>query len=373
MSVTKVCVLGLAVSCALLPHCASRSAHVKSPWASLDARYVSWEPTTTAVPAVDDRKRAREYLETSLRLWKEAAYPSYVYTRARQLGNRELELTAFQVIDGRVAQRTLVRLDPEELTSSAFNVLVKRTSLWHETGHSVGAHEGGFPVATLDQLYERCRREVLATHPELRVRMHFDMRGFLQACGFATEDCDDCATVSVQTVAKEDRPSSRDLRRDLCVDYDGLTTTSSGTPNWGGGCLVCSCWSGRERPEPEPKAKPKPKPEPPPDPGAAEELCRIDPSACADHPYLGERLEDICEIDPSACPKQPPPDGPWGYWGFWMCKTLLSADCGGRAMPTVRAPICVGKATPTESRQEARARCEGMEMRAWSAAQRATR
>ena len=329
--------------------CASRQPSVKNPWAPLNARYVSWQPTTDAVPAVHNRGRALEYLAASLELWKKAAYPAYIYSRVRQGGEHEVELTAYQVTEGRVTQRTLVRLNPEELTSSAMNNLAHRTSVWHETERSLGTHEGGFPPMTMEQLYESCRRDVLATHPELPVRMHFDMAGFLQHCGFTPKDCDDCAAVSVQSVAKSDMPASFDLRRNLCTNFDGFASTRNG-PSWHYGCDSCRCEPGAEFPEPR---KPRRK-RPPASEGSS-------------------GLQDICDIDPAACPASTKsPDGPWGSWGQWQCMTSLVADCEGPAIPPpIRAPICVGKATPTESNEVAHLRCARAESSARAAVQRA--
>lgn len=330
MKVQRLCLLGILLWGALLCRCASRQPSFQNPWAQLDARYVSWEPTTDAVPAVQNRKLALEYLEVSLQLWKKAAFREYMYTRAHQLGERELEITAYQVTEGRVTQRTLVRLNPQEFTRSEFNNLAHRTSVWHETERSVGTHEGGFPSLTIEQLYESCRRDVLAVHPELPVRMHFDMAGFLQHCGFAPRDCDDCAAVSVQSVAKSYMPASYDLRRNLCTDFDGFASTRH-SPSWSYGCSRCWCEVGFEFPQPR-------KPRRPP-------------------PSEGSGLGDICDIDPAACP-DPTPDGPWGTWGRWSCLTSLVADCEDPPIPPpIRAPICVGKATPTEPSEISHSRC----------------
>jgi|GEM_PF-6387591 len=354
---------GLLAGCALLCRCTKRASHPPNPWASLDARYASWEPTTNAIPAVRNRKLAIEYFETSLHLWKESAYSAYIYTRARQLGERELEITAYQVTEGRVTQRTLVRLDPQQLSSSEMNNLVHRTTVWHESEGSLGSHEGGFPTMTMAQLYASCRRDVLATHPELPVRMHFDMSGFLQHCGFAPQDCDDCAAVSVQSVAKSDMPAAFDLRRNLCTNYDGLASTRQG-PSWTYGCELCRCESGAEFPQPRQP------------PGQSVQVHSVlaneneELSSPASERSSG--LGNICDVDPAACPHKPP-DGAWGNWGEWQCMTLLMADCDGPAVPPpIRAPICVGKATPSESNTVAHARCARAESAAWAAVRRAS-
>ena len=348
MNARKLGLWAVLVGGTLLCCCAKRASYPPNPWASLAARYASWEPTTNAIPAVPNRKLAIEHLETSLRLWKEAAYPAYIYTRARQLGEAEVEITAYQVTEGRVTQRTLVRLDPEEFSSSAMNNLAHRTSVWHETEPSLGTHEGGFPAMTMEQLYESCRRDVLASHLELPVRMHFDMAGFLQHCGFAPQDCDDCGAVSVQSLAESDMPAAYDLRRNLCTNYDGLASTRH-SPSWPHGCGSCRCESGAEFPHPRQP--------------------RREPRSQSD----GSRgLSDICDIDPAACCSTRPPDGPWGNWGQWQCMTLLMADCDGPpSPPPIRAPICVGKATPTESKTVAHARCARAESEAWATVRRA--
>ena len=205
---------------------------------------------------------------------------------------------------------------------------------------------------TIDQLYASCRRDVLATHPALPVRMHFDRVGFLQHCGFALQDCDDCAAVSIQSVAKSDTPADRDLRRNLCINYDGFAFARNDA-SWSFGCGRCTCEPGAEFPRQKPASR-----EPPPE-------------DTADARSSG--LADICDIDPAACPSAPP-DGPWGSWGSWSCMTLLMADCEAPpSPPSVRAPICVGKATPTESNAVAGKRCRRAEAEGWAALQQVAR
>ena len=89
MRIQTLCLLGM-LAWGTLFCCASRQPSVKNPWAPLDARYASWEPTTDAVPAVRNRELALEYLDASLQLWKKAGYPAYIYSRVRQLGERTL-------------------------------------------------------------------------------------------------------------------------------------------------------------------------------------------------------------------------------------------------------------------------------------------
>jgi len=176
--------------------------------------------------------------------------------------------------------------------------------------------------------------------------MHFDMAGFLQHCGFAAQDCDDCAAVSVQSVAKSELRAAFDLRRNLCTNYDGLVSTRH-SPSWSYGCERCSCESGAESPHPR-----QPRRQPPP---ASDD---------------SSGLEDICDVDPAACPAKPA-DGPWGNWGDWQCMTSLVADCvDPPPPPPIRAPICVGKATPTELNTVAHARCVRAESDAWAALRR---
>lgn len=67
---------------ALLCHSTRRASSPQNPWASLEVRYVSWEPTTVALPTVANRKLASEYLATGLQLWKEAAYLSLTGERS---------------------------------------------------------------------------------------------------------------------------------------------------------------------------------------------------------------------------------------------------------------------------------------------------
>jgi hypothetical protein len=316
-----------------------------------EARYASWEPTSKAIPALRDRALAEAYLARSLRLWRDAAYGSYFYARIRQISERDAEATAFAVTDGRVTQRALLRLDPERLKSSPQKTKDVVRDEFVEAEAALGTHARGFPALTIDELYERCRREVLASHREVPVRMHFDRRGFLQYCGYASEDSSDCPSVSVQVLARRTRAPGGDLRRDLCVDYDGLAFTGT-SPDWNAGCLVCRCQRGAEPPPP-----PVPMREPE-DVGLFEAGGLLSDGGV---PAAGE-LADICRIDPKACPAAAPPDGPWGSFGGLACMHLLTADCGGGAFPPDRrAPTCVGKVAPDEPLKDALARCQELE------------
>jgi hypothetical protein len=66
---------------------------------------------------------------------------------------------------------------------------------WSEYGTDVGTHDEGFRVATIDELYEECRDEVLTQDDtENFITLSFDAEGLLQTCQYFPMNCqDDCS------------------------------------------------------------------------------------------------------------------------------------------------------------------------------------
>lgn len=123
-------------------------------------------------------------LADSRETWEAAAAAhgdSYVYTtgRATFFG---LEWTTTLVVEqGEVVERHY------RATSGADVVT------WSEVGaDELGTHDEGDRIATIDDLYAQCELEIL-TQDDQRGFMHlaFDDQGFLQACTYTPEGCQD--------------------------------------------------------------------------------------------------------------------------------------------------------------------------------------
>jgi hypothetical protein len=67
---------------------------------------------------------------------------------------------------------------------------------WVETGVEVGTHLEGAPALTIDQLYNRCRDDVLAVNRSSNdITLLFRADGILDTCVYTPRGCqDDCAT-----------------------------------------------------------------------------------------------------------------------------------------------------------------------------------
>jgi hypothetical protein len=76
----------------------------------------------------------------------------------------------------------------------ADSTLGPMTLQWEERGAELGSHTDGAPLATLDQLYERCGSEVLTRDPDANaIYLEFDARNILQTCVYVPKNCaDDC-------------------------------------------------------------------------------------------------------------------------------------------------------------------------------------
>jgi hypothetical protein len=281
------------------------------------ASYPSWEPTSAAVPMVRDPKLALADLEVSRKLWLGRSWQDYSYVRARQTSPDQVEFTLIVVRGGRVSERSLMVLptDASGLGDRSSGKLGQTPQVrWREHGREIGRHETGAPALTMDQLYDLCRERVLSVQSEHSPRLSFHRDGLLQHCGFLGDDCEDCATVSVQTVAGV-TPRPWQVPPDvLCADRYGLFLQGQ-APLTESSCEVCWCTASNLA---DPRLVPVPIPDA--DEGGA----------------------DICKIDPPSCPRVKQPDH-----ANWFCKYLLTGDgCGGAPLRHV-TPDCLALPRPT--------------------------
>lgn len=291
------------------------------------AAYPSWEPTPATVPIVRDQRRALADLELSRKLWLERDWQDYSYVRALQTSPDQVEFTLIVVRGGKVSERALLtsQTDANALGDRLSGKLGQPPQmLWREHGREIGRHETGAPALTMDRLYDLCRDRVLSVQSEHSPRLSFHRDGLLQHCGFLSEDCDDCATASVQTVA-DATPQPWQVPLDvLCTDRHGLFLQWQ-APLTANGCELCHCVANNPA-------------DPRPGPDSEEEEADAN---------------NICKIDPASCPRREQPER-----ASWFCKYLYDADgCSGgiRRDPT---PECLALPRPTSWADPAwQARC----------------
>jgi hypothetical protein len=306
------------------------------------ATYPSWEPTSPVVPQVRSRRVARQYLETSRRVWTALGLTDYAYVRAKQIAPDGVHFTLVVVDGATIVERALLASTPGE--SGLGDRMSGKAGrepelLWRERGKQVGAHAEGAPPLTIDQIYDVCRDQVLGAHGELTPRLYFQLNGLLQHCGFLIDECPDCPVASLVSVGRFGRRPWQQPKDGLCNDATGLVVAGD-RPVRDWGCELCTCWErNRENPRGGMRA-----------PislrrlsAEEEELCRLKPDECPQHlqePATG----NICQLDPRACPKAHVPEPPMG---FWLCKFLLTGDgCDSPRRVLSADPACTGRPSP---------------------------
>lgn len=126
-------------------------------------------------------------LKQSLRTWSElkaSNEPQYRYTSQDSGWTGGYSRTTVDVVDDAVVSRDFATFSPEgeELLS------------WTEDAASLGGHpEGGAPL-TIDQIYKRCRSEILSKDAEENwITLTFREDGVLEHCSYFPRNCaDDC-------------------------------------------------------------------------------------------------------------------------------------------------------------------------------------
>ncbi|MGC4070197.1 MAG: hypothetical protein QM784_37165 [Polyangiaceae bacterium] len=214
--------------------------------------FASWEPLAEQIPAVSDPKEARAMVALSRRYWRfvqeyeprwhdsvnadeKAPLPRYSYVRANQIAKDRVQFTILSVEGGRVVARGLTEMDPNDLESTANDVhsrLILPKTLYRELGSELGTHDDGFPLLTIDDLYDQCEREIARSDSD-PIQLYFHPSGVLMQCGRARSHCSDCASLSIQTYSMNPLgPYTKEFEptRWACIDHIGLILP--GTATW---------------------------------------------------------------------------------------------------------------------------------------------
>jgi hypothetical protein len=314
--------------------------------------FASWEPLTASIPAVSDRKAALRALGESRQLWNvfrrgeapdqtmlgrpsSRTRPGYTYVRAFQTDSDRVEFTIVAVENDRVVVRAMIDSHPRLLDRIRDSDPVPR-SLWVERGAEVGKNEEGAPALTIDELYAACESRVLGRHPELNARLYFHPNGLLMQCGFAAGQCDDCPTVSIQSVSRYSvahEPTWLTPDRWVCGSDWGMFPPGAEDP------------LGKIGEECKPALVPAPPKQEPPKTTSVPNTESFDSEADEvlfaglDDGRAG--LQDICKIDPAACPGIPcRGDCMLAKWTQWQVGSGMS---GPARKPTF---LEVGKRLP---------------------------
>jgi hypothetical protein len=246
-----------------------------------------------------------------------------------------VEFTVIGVDEDRVTVRVLVSADVDKLEAGKepqLNEAPPQPGLdlqWIETAQNIGTHSAGAPAHTIEELYEICNRDVLGTRPDLPAQMFFHPDGVLMQCGFSSEECPQCARVSIQSygpmsVSKIPVNVLTTPGLWLCRDITGAFPPYGYPPTRFG--PICQpvqwrCLSDAKRttlPSPCVRESATPK-----DEGitTVEELCEIDPEGCG-YPRARHAVWRSGGLVDGPAPARPPTyweigkRTPLGVWSF---------------------------------------------------------
>jgi hypothetical protein len=155
-----------------------------------------------------------------------APRPHYSYVRANQIAENRVQFTILSIEGGRVVARGLTEANPKDLgsTGSGTHRQQPPKTVYRELGPELGTHEDGFPLLTIDDLYDQCEREI-ARSDSRPIQLYFHPSGVLMQCGRAHSRCSDCTTVSIQTYSMDPlAPYTREFEpsRWACAEPIGL-------------------------------------------------------------------------------------------------------------------------------------------------------
>jgi hypothetical protein len=287
--------------------------------APLPPRFASWEPLCAAIPVPGTRAEALQRLRTSYALWqrwrkapapaeRETGRPAgsgsfgYSYVRATQLSPVEVHFTLLEVEAERVVLRALLVANPNELRWFPRRANEPRaiTSRWIERGATLGTHDEGAPLKTVDQLYADCERLVRDAE-SLLPRLYFHPDGLLMQCGYPPGKFADRGSASMLSISRFSVKSELlhdDAAAWLCETELGPVPPGTVLPFLP---PDYACFAA---------VYPTPRAPPPVSPPVAPEACE-DPLDCP--PPEAASVGNICAIDPEACP---PPEAGFGvaHW-----------------------------------------------------------
>lgn len=163
------------------------------------------------VPLVTDRKVALRYLDESWVLWQRYGKPDYTYTRAYQESSDTVVFVVSTVKDGAVQRTTTLETSLEGLGDvEKYRSGGPLRVVADERGGAEGSH-------TIPELYQLCRTQI-AQQDFAGVRLYFHHWGLLQHCGYLSEECEDCETVSIHSYYPHAVPDQAHVMEFFCPD-----------------------------------------------------------------------------------------------------------------------------------------------------------
>jgi hypothetical protein len=141
----------------------------------------------------EDQNPLQAELESSRAGWRElvrAQGETYSYSQSTESWTTYKTRTAQQIQDGVVTYRRFESNTPNPGGQPPSDIVLR----WEERGAEIGSHIEGFAPATVDQLYDRCRDEVLTQDPKTNdITLVFQDHNVLGGCGYVPHGCvDDC-------------------------------------------------------------------------------------------------------------------------------------------------------------------------------------
>jgi hypothetical protein len=125
-------------------------------------------------------------IEVARAVWAEtkARCPTYHFTLVQPMPGDVEESTSFEITDDRPTTRMILRL--RHRADGTFAI----EENWVETAAELGTHETGKAPRTMDQLYDDCRRDVLAQDGEkYTISFSADEQGAIESCYYLPADC----------------------------------------------------------------------------------------------------------------------------------------------------------------------------------------
>ncbi len=138
----------------------------------------------------DDLAYRRDF-EKSYSAWssfKKATHNSYRYTIAFGSWTGYGTETTFTINDGKVVKRSFVAKNIERTSNQL--VIVEQ---WDEEEAKLNTHQTGYPVITLDEIYQKAKTEWLTKRANAKTYFEANNNGMISSCGFVEDNCaDDC-------------------------------------------------------------------------------------------------------------------------------------------------------------------------------------
>ena len=126
----------------------------------------------------------------SYRTWtsfKKSSNNSYRYTIEFGSWTGYSTTTVLTVSGGKVVKRSYVRSTERPLNQTTI------IEQWDEEGTTLNTHQTGYPIQTLDEIYQKAKTEWLPKRTDATTYFESNNSGMISSCGYVENNCaDDC-------------------------------------------------------------------------------------------------------------------------------------------------------------------------------------